>query len=152
MPEPSHHVYLGLDFGLRRVGVATGQTQSSSATALCTLTYGGNLNQLWPQLTPLVNEWQPDAFVLGLPYNMDDRPHEFSPQVKAFGQKLHQRYHKPIHYMDERLSSIEAEQILQESGKKLKRGSPAYKEAIDRIAAKLILESWLWQQQQTDSS
>ena len=81
----------------------------------------------------LVEEWQPDVFVVGLPYNMDDSESELLRRARKFGHRLSGRYDKACYGMDERLSSFEAR------GLKLRGESTAQ---LDCLAAQLILETW----------
>ena len=126
---------LGFDYGTKRIGVAVGQALLGSATALVTLTRKqGKID--WDSISALIKEWQPDAFVLGLPVNADGTAHDVTKAVQRFGNQLNGRYNLPVHTIDERLSSSEAESLLS-------LGKKAYsKEAVDKLAAKLILESW----------
>jgi putative Holliday junction resolvase len=79
-----------------------------------------------------LNQWQPDFLVVGLPYNMDGSDSELLLRATKFGNRLHGRFHLPCFGIDERLSSIEAQQTeLAKPG-----------EAIDSIAACIILETW----------
>lgn len=93
----------------------------------------------------LIDEWQPDCLLVGLPLNMDDSESELSRRAGKFGRRLAERFRLPVEYMDERLSSFEAKQQLREQGH---RGDYRRKPA-DPLAAKLILESWLTSNQQS---
>lgn len=125
---------LGFDYGTRRIGVAVGQTITATASALTTL-QAVQQRPDWDRITALIATWQPDALVVGLPFNMDDTETEVATQARRFARQLEGRYRLPVHLVDERLTSLEAERQL---GKKAKR-----KENIDALAAKLILETWL---------
>jgi len=72
---------------------------------------------------------------------MDDQPHPLAETVKAFGDQLKQRYNLPVEWMDEKLSSVEAEQIL--AGSEMARQRKQSKAEIDKLAAQIILQSWL---------
>ena len=143
--------FLAFDYGTKRTGVAVGQELTRSATALVTLNNPPNkLN--WDAIDQLVKEWQPDAFVVGLPLNADGSEHPVSRAAKQFGNQLQARYNLPTYWIDERLTSSEAERMLAASStsrksrhKALGKGRRA-KEQIDSTAAKLILESWFNQQ------
>lgn len=126
---------LGFDFGRKRIGVAVGQTVTRTARALETLSSpdGG---PDWGGITRLLEQWQPAALVVGLPTHMDGTAHEMTRAARRFGNRLHGRYHLPVFWMDERLSSAEAEAML--GG-----GVPDDKGAIDQLSAQLILQSWL---------
>lgn len=126
---------LGFDFGTKRIGIAVGQELTHTATALVTLNNrdGG---PDWASITNLITEWQPDAMVVGLPLNLDGSESESSRLARRFGNRLAGRYNLPVFNADERLSSNEAEAILAEQGH-------FEKADIDKLAAQLILQSWL---------
>ncbi|MEN8169959.1 MAG: Holliday junction resolvase RuvX [Pseudomonadota bacterium] len=126
---------LGFDFGTKRIGVAVGQELTHTATALVTLnSHDGGPD--WASITRLINEWQPDAMVVGLPLNLDGSESESSRLARRFGNRLAGRYNLPVFTADERLSSNEAETMLAEQGH-------FEKADIDKLAAQLILQSWL---------
>jgi len=125
---------LGFDYGLKRIGVAVGQELTGTASALTTVAARDGKPD-WDAITRLIQEWQPDAVVVGLPLNMDGSDHELSRRARRFGNQLHGRYNLPAHFIDERLSSLQAEALL--------RGSSHRKEDIDKLAAQVILETWL---------
>ena len=131
-------VLLGFDFGSKRIGVAVGQELTGTATALETITSpdGG---PDWKGISRLIEEWQPDALVVGLPFNLDGSEHETTRLAQRFGNRLAGRYNLPVFTIDERLSSVEAERMLGEQGR-------FDKEEVDKLAAQIILESWLAQQ------
>lgn len=135
---PKTQTLLGFDYGLKRIGVAVGQQLTGTATALATVrAHDGKPD--WDAISRLINQWQPDAVVVGLPLNMDGTYHELSYQAKRFGNQLSGRYNLPAHFVDERLSSLEAEQTLKASAGKIQA------EDIDKMAARIILETWLAQ-------
>ncbi|ALO45097.1 Holliday junction resolvase RuvX [Pseudohongiella spirulinae] len=123
---------LAFDFGTKRIGVAAGQSITGTAQALDLIPARDGIPD-WTALEALVKIWQPDAFVVGLPFNMDDSESELTLRARKFGKRLEGRLHKPCFGIDERLTSFEARgEIL--------RGNRD--EAVDSIAARLILESW----------
>jgi putative Holliday junction resolvase len=123
---------MGFDFGTRRIGTAFGQTLMGNATALRVIPARDGIPD-WDLLDELIEEWQPDVFVVGLPFNMDDSESELLQRARKFGNRLNGRYHKPCYGIDERLSSFEAR------GKILRKESKAQ---LDCAAAELILETW----------
>ena len=127
---------LGFDYGRLRTGVAVGQTLTGSASALITLKSRNNKPD-WDGIDKLIKEWQPDALVIGVPVHMDGTEQEMASAARKFGRQLKARYNLPVYEADERLSSAEAEQNL---------GSGQDKAAIDREAARLILQAWLNEQ------
>ena len=131
---------LGFDFGTRRIGVAVGQEVTGTARALTTLRCPNGAVD-WPAISRLIEEWQPDALVVGVPLHMDGAEQEMTRAARRFGNRLHGRYNLPVFTVDERLTSDEAERLLAETGR-----SAGDKEAIDALAAQLILQTWLEQQ------
>lgn len=135
MKDTPPRTLLGFDFGTRRIGIAVGQELTHTARALVTLNSrdGG---PDWAGISRLIEEWQPDALVVGLPLNLDGSESESSRLARRFGNRLAGRYNLPVFTADERLSSSEAEAILAERGH--------YDKAdIDKLAAQLILQGWL---------
>jgi len=128
---------MAFDFGTKQIGVAVGQTVSKTAQAL-TLLKASNGAPDWQIIDQLVQEWQPDAFVVGLPLNMDGSVSHMSGRARKFSNRLTDRYHKPCHLVDERLSSVEAREELSTSDDSKKKNTK-----IDSLAAALILRSWL---------
>lgn len=136
MSAGEHLTLLGFDFGTRRIGVAVGQTVTGTARPLTTLNaQHGQPN--WDEVSALIREWQPAALVLGVPVHMDGSEHERTDAARRFGDQLNGRYGLPVHWVDERLSSEEAERQLKN------RGSGESKPDIDAVAAQVILQTWL---------
>ncbi len=131
---------LGFDFGTRKIGIAVGQTITRSASPLVTLRNRDDKPD-WSRIESLIREWQPSALVVGLPFNMDDTEVDWSPRVHRFARQLHGRYGLTVHLIDERLTSIEANRQLAARDRK-----PPTLEAVDALAAALILETWLCEQ------
>ena len=123
--------FLAFDFGLRQIGVATGQTVTSTATPLGIVDARAGTPQ-WSQIAKLIEEWQPDALVVGLPLNMDDSESDMSRLARNFAEELERRFDVAVHLTDERLSSREAEA----------RGGAR---ADHDLAAKIIAETFLSQ-------
>ncbi len=120
---------MGFDYGTHRIGVAIGQRVTQTASPLAILkARQGQPN--WSEIEALIKEWQPEAFVVGLPLHMDDEPSDLSVQAEKFARRLTGRFNLPHTMVDERLSSVEA--------KNLSSG-----DAIDDVAAVLILETYL---------
>jgi len=147
----STQTVLAFDFGVRRIGVAVGQTLTRTATALEILPTE-NTTLLWSSIDRLMRDWQPGLIVLGKPLHADDSETPLFELIKDFGNQLQARYNCLVQYIDERLSSSAAfdlSDIESDSrpGRQAKKsGRPGKKNAsakhIDHIAAKLILESW----------
>lgn len=137
-------VLLGFDFGSKRIGVAVGQEITGTARELVTLNNRNGAPD-WEAISRLLEQWQPDALVVGLPLNLDGTEHEVSRMAKRFGNRLRGRYNLPVFTIDERLSSSEAEALLTEQGR-------FDKADVDKMAARLILESWLADNRQPDQT
>ena len=140
---PKTRTLLGFDYGLKRIGVAVGQELTGTGTALVTIRATDGKPD-WDAISRLIEQWNPDELVVGLPLNMDGTFHDLSYKAQRFGNQLHGRYNLRAHFMDERLSSLEAEHQLKNLQQKKSR--KIQKTDIDKIAAKVILESWLDQQ------
>lgn len=122
---------LGFDYGERRIGVAVGQTVTRTASALTTLPARHGQPD-WTLLKRLIDEWQPDCLVVGMPTTADGQPHALAAAITRFGRRLEGRYRLPVCFVDERLSSYAAEEFA--------RGSRL---GVDAHAAGQILETWL---------
>lgn len=139
MASPSHQAVLGFDFGLKRIGVAVGQTVTRSASPLGTAAVRGGEPD-WEAIGRVIAEWRPAALVVGLPYNMDLSEQEMTGHARRFAEGLAARFPLPVHTVDERLSSREAEAQLKERRQQGRRRIS--REDIDGAAACVILESW----------
>lgn len=135
----SPQTFLGFDFGLKRIGVAVGQTLTGSASPLGVVTPRTGEPD-WEAIGRLVAEWRPAALVVGLPYNMDLSEQEMTAHARRFAEELARRFPLPVHTVDERLSSREAEAQLKERRQQGRRR--VTREDIDGAAACVILESW----------
>jgi putative Holliday junction resolvase len=98
--------FLAFDFGIKRVGVATGNTLTGSATPLRTLAAEGE--QRFSAIAALIQEWQPDALVIGVPFHPDGAPHDNTERARRFARQLHGRFRLTVHEVDERYSTTEA--------------------------------------------
>ena len=99
--------FLAFDFGTRRVGVASGNTLTRSATALGTLAAEGEPR--FAAIAALIAEWQPDALVVGVPFHPDGAPHDNTQRARRFARQLHGRFGLAVHEVDERYSTTEAQ-------------------------------------------
>ncbi|HMN75880.1 MAG TPA: Holliday junction resolvase RuvX [Burkholderiaceae bacterium] len=119
--------FLGFDFGTRRVGVASGNTLTRSATPLATISAAGDAR--FAAIARLIAEWQPDALVVGVPRHPDGTAHENTRRAQRFARSLGGRFRLPVHEVDERYSTVEA----------AARGA----RDLDAAAAAVILEQFL---------
>lgn len=138
MSEPSCQRVLGFDFGTKRIGVASAQAVTGTASPLPPVPARDGIPD-WERLDALVAEWTPDALVVGLPLNMDDSESELSHLARKFARRMVARYRLPVFMCDERLSSHSARGLLMEVQSRRKGKLPA----LDSTAAVLIAEAWL---------
>ena len=121
--------FLAFDFSARRVGIASGNNLTGTATPLTTLTQEGDAR--FVAIQRLINEWQPDALVVGVPRHPDGVAHDNTQRAQRFARQLAGRFGKPVHEVDERYTTVEA-----------RAGGAA---DTDAAAAALILEQFLRQ-------
>jgi len=131
-------VFLGFDFGYKRIGVAVGQRLTCSATPLVTLQAKLGVPD-WAAVQKLINQWCPQALIVGVPTCIDGTELYTTAAAKRFAKQLRKHSALPVHLVDERLSTVEARGQLFEQGgyRKIKQTE------IDCIAACVILEQWL---------
>jgi len=130
MVTPKINTVMGFDFGMRKIGIAVGQTCSNTAQPL-TIIFCKDGIPNWEEIANLIEEWQPDALIVGLPLNRDNSEQPITFAAKKFARRLQARYHLPLFYADERYTSQAANSI---------RKKPV---AVDDIAAAIITETWL---------
>lgn len=138
MPEQSGNgTYLGIDYGRKGIGLAIGQRQSGTARPLETLRPEG----LEQGLKRLIEEWQPEALVLGLPLPLDadQRDNPMIEEIRAFGAALEARFEIPVAWVDEALSTRASQTIFFEGPRKRRED---FRRVKDQLAAALILETW----------
>jgi putative holliday junction resolvase len=119
--------YLAFDFGLKRVGVASGNTLTGTAQPLCTVAATGDAR--FAAIARLVDEWRPDALVVGVPFHPDGAEHENTLRARRFAHQLHGRLRLDVHEVDERYTTTEAK--------------AAGAGDLDAASAALILEQYL---------
>ncbi len=132
---------LGLDFGSKTVGVAVSDGLLLTAQGVETIKRKdeNKLRKTCARIEELIAEYEITEIVLGLPKNMNNTEGERVEKTKAFGEMLERRTGLPVHYWDERLTTVAAEQILMESGVRRENR----KAVIDKVAAGLILQGYL---------
>ena len=137
MKKP-YRTVMAFDFGLRQIGVATGNCLLGTSQPLPILRAKEGVPE-WRAVESLIDEWRPDLLVVGDPLNMDGSDSELSERARKFARRLHGRLGLPVEMADERLSSFEAKHNSRQQGH---RGN--FKEQpIDSYAAELILQTWL---------
>lgn len=130
---------MGIDFGTKRIGLAIGDDQIGIASPLQMIPVTKTIQDQLVSIIQLAEEYQIDAFVIGLPTNMDDSEGPQAKLTRHFGDELSCSSDKKIHYFDERLSSYAADELLQQSDLTRKQK----KSLQDAIAAQVILQGFL---------
>ena len=137
--QANQDLLIAYDFGLKRIGIATGNLLTGTATPLNTLVVGSDLP--WNTLDKLIDEWNPAQLIVGLPH--PNQSGTISTKANSFAEHLEKRYFLPVSRVDESFTSRAAESRLREyraSGFMKKR---IKKEHIDSLAACLIAEQWI---------
>lgn len=135
---------LAFDFGTQKIGVAFGQTLTDTAQAIGLVKANDGIPN-WTEVEELIAQWQPSVFLIGLPFNMDGSESDLLMRARKFGKRLHGRYGKQCFGVDERLTSVEAREEAELEGR-------PKDQAIDDIAAQIMLQSWLREIRMMDSS
>ncbi len=133
---------LGFDYGRQRIGVAVGQSLSGTAAPLTTLT---NLNRKpdWQKIAELIQRWEPNALIVGLPLLHGDDQNESCKAAKQFANELQTHFKLDVYMQDEEFTSASAKSLLQtqrQQGQKTRKNN---KQDIDQLAATLIVQQWL---------
>jgi len=134
--QPSGTV-LAFDFGLKRVGVASGDLALGIAHPLDTIE-AHRADSLFSRIAALIGEWRPVRLVVGLPVSLEGEPHELTRRARRFARQLEQQFNLPTELADERLSSAEASLALKEAGILGRKQKPY----LDQVAACRILQSY----------
>jgi len=128
---------LCFDFGEQRIGVAVGEHLLATANPLVTIDNESN-EVRFEAISKLVKEWQPKLLIVGLPLSLDGAETSVTQLCKKFARRLNGRFNLPVMLIDERYSSVEASDLLNQSGIK----GRAQKEMLDQVAAQTILQSY----------
>jgi putative Holliday junction resolvase len=115
---------LAFDFGEKRIGVAVGNTIRKNAEAL-KIIQEKNQDEKFKAIDALIQEWQPQLLIVGLPTHPDGAEHEMTLKAKRFGNQLHGRFQKQVVWVDERYTSVSVQ------------------DGNDALAAQLILQQYL---------
>lgn len=132
---------MALDYGERRIGVAVSDPTRTIAQPLATLQRRAGKRPPWPEIARLVAEQEADELVVGLPLDLAGEEGAWAAEVRAFGDELARRTGLPVHWMDERMSSVRAERAIRGMG--LTKSRREEKERVDATAAALFLEGFL---------
>ncbi|MBP9217711.1 MAG: Holliday junction resolvase RuvX [Sterolibacterium sp.] len=145
MPEPSMSepgvsragTVLAFDFGLRRIGVALGETLLGQARALTVIDNERN-DVRFATIATLIRDWQPCLLIVGLPCATDGTAHTMTARCQRFAEQLRQRFQLPVQHIDERYSSTEADARLANTGLDWR----SRKQQVDAVAAQIILQDY----------
>ncbi len=132
---------LAFDFGLKRIGIACGDTLTRSAAPQSAAT-AGPAGPDWSAIARAVRTLTPAVLVVGAPYNADGSEGALTASARAFAAELEQRFALPVHLVDERYSSLEASAGLRERRASGARGRRLRKGDVDSAAAAVILGRW----------
>lgn len=133
---------LGFDFGMKYIGVATGQLITKSASPLTCLRATDGIPD-WQEIQQLIDDWRPTLLLVGKPLNMDDTTQQVTHCAQKFANRLQQKYKLPVHMVDERLSTWEVRQDLLRNSTKLNSKQLA---TLNAQAAAIIVTQWLQEQ------
>jgi putative Holliday junction resolvase len=134
---------MALDYGERRIGVAMSDPLRVIAQPLATLHRRAGKRPPWAEIARLVADHEVDEAVVGLPLDLSGDETEWTREVRQFGDDLARRTGLPVHWIDERMTSVAAERAIRGMG--LKRSDREQKERVDSAAAALILDAYLRQ-------
>ena len=132
---------LGIDYGLRRIGLALSDPTETIATPLDTLVRRRGKSAPLSKIEAIATEKGAKHLVIGLPLNPEGNETEWSVEVRAFGVKLSKRTNLLVSFVDERMTSVRAERTVRSIG--LPKNKRENKARIDAAAAQLILQNWL---------
>ncbi len=126
---PAAALLLAFDFGTRRIGVASGNNLTRSATPLTTVGDTA-VEARFAAIARLIADWQPSALVVGVPRHPDGAPHDNTRRAERFARQLLGRFGLPVHEVDERYTTTEAQ------------AHGASQSDVDAASAALILEQY----------
>lgn len=136
--EPIDGYVLGFDFGTKRIGVAIGQTLTKTANPLTTLNAEKGVPD-WAKVRQLIQEWQPEALVVGIPLNMDGSEQKLTELARTFAYRLKQQTNLLVFGSDERLTTVAARADIFET-----QGYRGLQQSqVDAHAAAVMLTEWL---------
>ncbi len=133
-------LYLAFDYGMRSIGIASGQSYTKTASPLSIVTnYSGTPN--WNAIKKLMDDWSPVGLVVGIPLLLDGKEQSLTGHARGFKKKLAQQFNLPVFEADERLTTRLASHIIRKNRQCGNRHKTS-KADLDKIAAALILETW----------
>jgi putative holliday junction resolvase len=134
-------IVVALDFGLKRIGIASGDTLTRTANPRSTLANGLH-GPDWSAIDRVLKDLRPARLAVGEPYNADGSPSALTEAARRFAAELSRRSALPVDLVDERHSSQDAEERLREMRSTGQRGRRVTREDVDAVAAAVILERW----------
>ncbi len=133
----SAQTYLGFDYGTKSIGVAVGRLANGRAEGAGCVP-GLKSGPDWDAIARLVRLWQPEGLVVGLPRNMDGTDNAMTALSLRFGRRLDGRYHLPVYWVDERLTTVAVREHVKDTGARKTRR----KAMLDTLAAVAILQAF----------
>jgi putative holliday junction resolvase len=133
---------LAFDFGLKRIGIASGDTLTRSAAPRAAVRVGA-AGPDWQRIAREVQALAPGVLVVGAPYNADGTESALTHAARRFAAELAQRFALPVHLVDERYSSLEASGALEQRRARGERRRRVRREDVDSAAAAVILGRFL---------
>ena len=135
--------YLGIDFGQARVGIAKSALLGFTAEGVETIKWDGHdIEPVLNRIELICKDLDVSELVLGLPKRTDNRVGEAEEKVRDFADKLINRLGLPLHFEDERLTTVMATKFLQQGSSK----KSTYRSKVDQVAAEIILQGFLEKQ------
>ncbi len=122
---------IAFDYGEKKIGVAVGQTSTNTSSPLQIIFNKDNKTN-WISISSLLDEWKPDLILIGKPLNMDGSDSEIMKKVDKFYKELKSIYDADIEFVDERLTTFEAREILKDEKH----------DNVDAHAAKILIDNW----------
>jgi putative Holliday junction resolvase len=141
LDELQPHTVVAFDFGLKRIGLASGNTLTRAAAPLAALPVSQS-GPDWSSIERRLRELHPRRLVVGAPYNADGTPGALAGAARRFATELERRFGLPVNMVDERWSSLEANELLKARRASGERSKRIRREDIDSAAAAVILERW----------
>jgi putative holliday junction resolvase len=140
-------IVVAIDFGLKRIGIASGDTLTRTANPRATLACGPQ-GPDWPGIARVIADLRPARLAVGEPYNADGSPSALTEAARRFAAELARRSALPVDLVDERHSSQDAEERLREMRATGQRGRRVTRKDVDAVAAAVILERWFAEETQ----
>ena len=122
---------IAFDYGEKKIGVAVGQTSTNTSSPLQIIFNKDNKTN-WISISSLLDEWKPGLILLGKPLNMDGSDSKIMEKVDKFYKELKSIYDADIEFVDERLTTFEAREILKDEKH----------DNVDAHAAKILIDNW----------